>query len=972
MNDAMSDDGVGVVVLDLRPAPGRPADPAAPQRLQERLARAGLGGPGPLRLLILDTAAGLTAHTAAYEQVMGHPAGAAPRVLCVAIGDAPPAQPGGPPAEPAVPAGTVDRADGSLGAGPADAGATAGAGRAYGPAAPVVTPRAGRRLRLPTVLRTAGAAVLWVSDPQCGARQPDRHPAEDRHAQDRHAQDRSAGSEAAVALLVELLRPPELFDEVLEKALRCPCATAALSAHVLAYDLPAEARERAWRAALAAFAGDPAARGAAEEGAIAADGLPRALAELVPDGTVHPVERLLRPGGTVAAERDACARSLDAADAAWSALARPRALLTGKEAARTLPTAVEDASRALRRYRDVVVRVLRESGAPGVPPAESAALLDRLGVTPPDGPRPTGRPERAPEEELGAFTVGLLSRGLALHTVAGRLTSLSERVATVPAAGLADRLDRLCPTDLPGRADVSHPFGLAPGGPGRLVGLVALVALAGPGRWPGTLLAVAPVLVLLAGRMLAVLRRPAPAARAPVRPRAAPSAAVVLGAAAALLLGHLVAPPLWLAATGAAVAASACLLMVCADWVRAVDTWCEATGLTGLRQGLDGVDRVLAEAMRRQWWAAAERTRCADSARALAVVLRRSAAEAHGSRTATGPSASGAADPDVHLTGYAPDHAGRPGPGWPADPGEGRPADAWADEEWPEDPWSESPADAEPRDAKPWREHPGHDRPTAADTPFPPPLAASRPSTEFPATTAFCSPTSPSFSPPGAHEPSGAHDGDRTAPPDAPPWLVHTTADGGPELLPTLVTDLADATVDALRRFWGTAAPASTAHRPAGTLAEAVRDGFRTARRHLERCGVTAVPPFARPGRRRGDATALLGSGLRPLQDALATEAADRLRPLCSPAQLPLLSRDPTAVHVIRFAPRAVRTALGTATAPAPADAVWMSSGRLVGAIRLTALRPGAVETVRIRVRAADGDRADSGMSHGDSGGATW
>jgi hypothetical protein len=49
-----------------------------------------------------------------------------------------------------------------------------------------------------------------------------------------------------------------------------------------------------------------------------------------------------------------------------------------------------------------------------------------------------------------------------------------------------------------------------------------------------------------------------------------------------------------------------------------------------------------------------------------------------------------------------------------------------------------------------------------------------------------------------------------------------------------------------------------------------------------------------------------------------------------------------------------------------------MSSGRFVGAIKLTALRPGAVETVRIRVRAADDDKADSGLSHGDSGGASW
>ncbi|MGW2048110.1 hypothetical protein ACWCPF_23445 [Streptomyces sp. NPDC001858] len=894
MTDVRPGDGDadGVRVLDLRPPPGRPADPAAAQRkAQEQLARARRGGPGPLRLLVLDTAVGLTAHTAAYERVMGHPAPSAPQVLCVAVGDVPPAaaEPGG-------------------------------------------APGSGRRLRLPTVLGTAGAAVLWVSDPSGAAQEPDPRP----------VAVRTAESEAAVALLVELLRPPELFDEVLDKALRCPSATAALSAHVLAYDLPAEARDRAWRAALARFAGDPAAPATGVETAPAPEDLPRALAELLPDGAAAPARRMLRPDGPVAAERDSCARALDAADTAWSDLARPLALLTGKTAAQALPRAVEDASRGLRRYRDVVARVLRESGAPGVPPAESAALLDRLGVTPPAGPRSTARPERAAELELGAFAVGLLSRGLALHTVAGRLTSLSEQVATVPAAGLAARLDQRCPTELPGRVSLSHPFGFASAGPGRLAALAALVALAGLGRLPGLALAVVPVLVLLAGGALAAARRPAPAVRGPIRQAVGSrTAAVALGAAGAFLLGRLLEPPLWIGAIGAAVAASACLLLVCADWVRAVDDWCESTGLALLRHGLDGVDAVLADAMRRQWWAADERTRCADSARALAVVLRRSAAEAHGSRTAHPPTVPGQPDAAAYPLQGDPARAGRTGDGWTADTWT---ADTWSDEDWSEDPWSERPADAGPWDDVPRRKDPAFDEP------------------------------------PPAHEPPQAHADGRPAAPDAPHWLVHTTADGGPELLPTLVADLADATVDALHRFWGAAGPASTAHRPADTLAEAVREGFGTARRHLERCGVLAVPPFARHGRRRGDAMALLGSGLRPLREALTPEAADRLRSLCSTAQLPLLSRDPTAMHVIRFAPRAVRTALGPAAGPgpgpalasAPDDAVWMSSGRFVGAIRLTALRPGAVETVRIRVRAADDDKADSRMSHGDSGGASW
>lgn len=918
MNDATPDDGV--LVLDLRPPPGRTADPAAGRRsVREQLGRARLGGSGPLRLLILDTAGDLAAHTGAYEQVMGHPSRSTPQVLCVAVGDAPPAEP--PPGDTATGPDRTGEPDG-FGGPDATTGPPGRAGAAG----------AGRRLRLPTVLCTAGAAVLWVSDPQGAAQEPDGRP----------AGERSTASEAAVALLVELLRPPELFDEVLEKARRCASATAALSARVLASDLPAEARDRAWRAALARFAGDPAAPAGTVEAGSASSDLPRALAELLPGAAVLSVGPLLRPDGPVAAERDACARAIDAADAAWSDLARPRALLTGKDAAQALPRNVEDASRGLRRYREVVARVLRESGAPGVQPAEAAALLDRLGITPPTAPRAAARHDGAgaAEGELGAFAIGLLSKGLALHTVAGRLTSLSEQVATVPAAGLAADLDRRCPPDLPGRAGVSHAFDFASAGPGRLAGLAALTALAGLGPWPGTVLALAPVLALLAGGALAADRRPHPAVRGPIRQAAAPrTAAVALGAAGGFLLGRLLDPPAWAGVIGALVAVSACLLMVCADWVHAVDEWCESTCLAVLRQGLDGVDSVLAEAMRRQWWAADERTRCADSARALAVVLRRSAAEALDPRTANGQAAPapGRHGPDAFGPRDDPGHAEQTGDGWAAD--------TWSHEDWPEDPWSAGLATDGRGD--------GQHRTERRDDRTPPVSAVS---------AAFSS------SPSGAREADA--DDERSAFPDVPLWLVHTAAEGGPELLPTLVADLADATVDALRRFWGAAAPAATDHRPADTLTEAVHDGFGAARRHLERCGVIAVPPFAHDDRRRGDAMTLLGSGLRPLQDALTPEAVERLRPLCSAAQLPLLSRDPAATHVIRFAPRAVRTAVGTA--PVPEDAVWLSSGRFVGAIGLTALRPGAVETVRIRARAADDDKAGSSVSHGDSGGFSW
>ncbi|MGV9877568.1 hypothetical protein ACWDUG_33760, partial [Streptomyces cellulosae] len=216
----------------------------------------------------------------------------------------------------------------------------------------------------------------------------------------------------------------------------------------------------------------------------------------------------------------------------------------------------------------------------------------------------------------------------------------------------------------------------------------------------------------------------------------------------------------------------------------------------------------------------------------------------------------------------------------------------------------------------------------------------------------------------------GPRDRARTVPPVDPPWLHRGAGEGGPDLVPTLVADLADATVAALRGradSSGAAAGAGPGGCAPATLETAVSRAIAAAGAGLRDNGVLPTPPYARPDRARADAAALLGIGVQRVRDVLNT-GSEQGRPLllCPPAQLSLLSRDPAEARSVAFAPQAVRPSVETTPGGRgpdgePAAMVWTEAGRFAGTLRLVPLRAGVVENVRVRTWAQDGSLTTPG-----------
>ncbi|WP_133913721.1 hypothetical protein [Streptomyces sp. NBC_00582] len=876
----MSTTGAPVVVLDFREGRDVPDEGAALRRtVAERLPGGGRTGSEDLRFLVIDTPDGLTAHAEAYELVTASPTLGSVGLLCLVVG------------------GLPDSRD----------------------AAVPVTDGAGRRLRLASVLRSAGTGVLWAADPRAG--------------HDPRTDDPDGEREAALLALTDVLCIPEVFDEVLAELRGTQVSVAALSLRVLEHDLSAAVRERAWRTALTRFAGDDAP-GAAQP---AAQDLPPALAGLLGPGPERFTASLLRAGGPAEAAHRSCVQALSALDEARADLASATALLTGRRTAAEVPRAVERAVDALRRHRESLAGVLRDTGSPGIPSGEAFGRLADAGIElpPPDGPSRAGDPGGG----LQGFATRLLTSGQPLRAVAARLSALAERVAPVPAAARLHDLERACPEEALRRVSAGRPlyFARARAGYLALTALIAAVSALWP--WPGTLLVLLPAAVFLLGGLCATAAHPGRSAGGRThRADLARSVALLLGAVAGFALGRTVGVPHPAALAGVLLGLIGAGVCVAVWWRRAIARWWEETGATDLHTRLTGLETVLADALRRQWWAADDRTRCADGARTLAAVLRGAAAEAE--------------------TGRAPEGA--------PDGTAGRPAgqDGWTDPDWGDAPWD----DTSWEDGD-WPED-GHDGAPAG--PGPGPLSAEDagpgspvgpgPYEKAPGAGVFPS------GPPGAH-PGTGHRAD-------PPWLDRGAGDGGPDLVPTLVADLADATVDALRRHAGTAGPDAAAAARAfvgamgtpSTLEAAVRQAIVSARLHLRHSGVVPAPPFARRDRLRGDPMALLGIGSQRVREALGSrdqQAGPLL--LCPPAQLSLLSRDPEEARSITFAPQAVRSVVETRPGPdheggRTADGtvdrvVWTASGRFAGRMRLIPLRTGVVESVRVRTW-ADGDGA--------------
>ncbi|MEU3149440.1 hypothetical protein ABZ688_03280, partial [Streptomyces fimicarius] len=185
----------------------------------------------------------------------------------------------------------------------------------------------------------------------------------------------------------------------------------------------------------------------------------------------------------------------------------------------------------------------------------------------------------------------------------------------------------------------------------------------------------------------------------------------------------------------------------------------------------------------------------------------------------------------------------------------------------------------------------------------------------------------------------------------APRWLDREIGEGGPDLVATLAGDLRNTAMAAMAPYWGAVERGQAGALAVSRTEERVRELLSAARHHLWRYGVLAPPPYPADHRARTTAAGLLGTDSLRVAELVGREA-DRgaVVQLSSPEQGALLSRDPEAARWIRFAPATlqgeVEAAWRKSGSPPVEDALWTSSGRYAGLIRLTPLRMGVVDTV--------------------------
>ncbi|MCC9741449.1 hypothetical protein [Streptomyces sp. MNU89] len=121
----------------------------------------------------------------------------------------------------------------------------------------------------------------------------------------------------------------------------------------------------------------------------------------------------------------------------------------------------------------------------------------------------------------------------------------------------------------------------------------------------------------------------------------------------------------------------------------------------------------------------------------------------------------------------------------------------------------------------------------------------------------------------------------------------------------------------------------------------------------LRRDGATSPPAFsAEPGERPGAAELLGVSSDRAGQLLGPDGGVDEAVPLCRAEHRRMLSREPTAVRQVRFAPEAMRRGAEPDLPrdgwhAAGEDIVWTPGGRHAGVLCLVPLRAEIVRTVR-------------------------
>ncbi|MFJ6810732.1 hypothetical protein ACIQRK_32840 [Streptomyces anulatus] len=765
-----------------------------------------------------------------------------------------------------------------------------------------------RRLVRPTTLRASTTGLVWAGDLRSA-----------RTALDRREPD----DPASLAVLVDLLSVPDVFVRVLENLRKLPDSVAAPGVRLLEQDLPTEVRDRAWRDALTRFAGEDT--GAGDPVDIVPDSrLPEPLRALV-TGRDSRGQGHRRPDGQANLAHRTCAESLDRADEDLVALRSfPGLLHPARRDA--LEADLHQAREDLGGFRALVERALQGGGGAAAPTAEATARLGALGLRVPAADRAGERVGEGLRELAGT----LLGDGLALRSVAQHFTALAGRVEPVPGTALLHRLADHS------EESVTRGSATEYAAPPRTPGAVLLMAgaaglLGGLWQWPAVLAAlVVPVLfvvvALLGANRLRTGRR---AARWTMGPRVSAVAGAVGGAA----VSYAADPPLWLGGTGLIVGLGLTAEAVRRLWRDAADSWAAGRGTTALRTALDGLDSLLAELVR-EHWAAEERLYCADAARSVAGMLRATAA---------------AADAQAAPEPLAPAGAGGSGP--------------YEDDDWLSAPSAlETPesgaadGDADDGDwaaAYAWDNAP--DRNGDHD--------AGRDDDRYGGDPGPYGEPSPAAYPAGPDDaPWESGEGDR-----APRWLDREIGEGGPDLVATLAGDLRNTAMAAMAPYWG-----AVERGQAGALAlvrteQRVRELLSAARHHLWHYGVLAPPPYPADHRARTTAAGLLGTDSLRVAELVGREA-DRgaVVQLSSPEQGALLSRDPEAALWIRFAPGTLQGEIEAAWRKSGSpveEALWTSSGRYAGLIRLTPLRMGVVDTVLPRQSTGgartDADRAD-------------
>ncbi|MFE3666442.1 hypothetical protein ACFXOR_26275 [Streptomyces sp. NPDC059164] len=782
-----------------------------------------------------------------------------------------------------------------------------------------------RRLVRPTTLRASSTGLVWAGDLRSA-----------RTALDRPEPD----DPASLAVLVDLLSVPDVFVRVLEGLRKLPDSVAAPGVRLLEQDLPAEVRDRAWRDALTRFAGEETGSGDPVD--ITPDArLPEPLRALVA-GRDARGQGHRRPDGRVNLAHRACAESLDRADEDLLALrAFPGLLHPARREA--LESDLRQAREDLDAFRTLVEQALQGGGGAAAPTAEATARLGALGLRVPSADSAGERVGEGLRELAGT----LLGDGLALRSVAQHFTALAGRVEPVPGTALLHRLADHS------EESVNRGSATEYAAPPRTPGAVLLMAgaaglLGGLWQWPAVLAAlVVPVVfvvvaVLGAGRLRSGRRT----ARWP----AGPWVAAVSGAVAGAAVAYAADPPLWLGGTGLLVGLGLTAEAVRRLWRDAADAWAAGRGTTALRTALDGLDALLAELVR-EHWAAEERLYCADAARSVAGMLRATAqaADAQAAPETVAPAATGGADP------YADDD-------WLSAPSaletlDSGAADGGADDgDWAAAyAWDNSPLQNGERAGD--RTGDGYDDPYGDGD--------RHGDGEGPGSYGAPAPAAYPAGPDDAPWADGGSD-------RAPRWLDREVGEGGPDLVATLAGDLRNTAMAAMDPYWGAVERGQAGALAVSRTEQRVRELLSAARHHLWRYGVLAPPPYPADHRARTTAAGLLGTDSLRVAELVGREA-DRgaVVQLSSPEQGALLSRDPEAALWIRFAPATlqgeVEAAWRKSGTPPVEDALWTSTGRYAGLIRLTPLRMGVVDTVLPRQNTgtprADGDAGRAGTT---------